>query len=53
MWVQNDSLIFFGDEGMTEPLPPTMRLSRYEQQLDLPVLVYTAANRSAPRTSLV
>ena len=47
---QNDSLVFFqssaarDEDEEVEQLPAALRLSRYEQQFDLPVHVYTSAN---------
>ena len=50
MWLQNDSLVFFQGSTQAEALPPALRLSRYERQVDLPITVYTAANMCVPST---
>lgn len=44
---QNDSLLYFAPDDAEPPadLPGKLRLSRYETQLELPVIVVNSSNR--------
>lgn len=49
--LQNNSLVYFhfNQAQMPKDLPAALRLSRYEEQIDMPVIVVNASSRCGKR----
>ena len=46
--LQNDSILYFQEDNhlLPDDLPAKLRLSRYELQIDFPIVTVNASNRS-------